>query len=69
MNFIIATVLNLIYAARYARDLSSLLKLSRNWKKDEVAYIKYSNRMLYTILLFLFIVRASQSLLNSLVNI
>jgi len=68
-NFIVATVSNLIYTAGYIRDLSGLLKLSRNWKKDEVAYIKCSNRMLRTILLLHPFLRASQSLSNSLVNI
>ena len=59
MNFIVAIVLNFIYAVRYTKNLSSLLKLSRNWKKDEVAYIKYSNRILYTILFLYLFTRAS----------
>ena len=58
-NLIVAMVSNFVYAAGYARDLSSLSKLSRNWKKDEVAYIKCSNRMLHTILLLHPFARAS----------
>ena len=60
---------NLIYTARYAGDFSTILKLSRNSKKDDVTYIKFGNVVLLTILLLYSFAGVSSSLLNSLIQI
>ena len=47
-------------------DFSTILKLSRNSKKDNVTYIKFSNIVLLTILLLYLFTGVSSLLLNSL---
>ena len=60
-------ILNLIYAARYIGDFSTILKLFRNSKKDDITYIKFGNIVLPTILLFYLFIGVSSLLLNSLI--
>ena len=69
MNFKVAIISNLIYMARYAGDFSTILKLFRNFKKDNITYIKFSNVVLLTILLLYLFVGVSSLLLNSFIQI
>ena len=41
-----------MYAAGYAGDFSTALKLFRNSKKDDVTHIEFGNMVLLAILLF-----------------
>ena len=50
-------------------DFSTTLKLSRNFKKDNIIYIKFSNMVLLRILLLYLSVGVSSLLLNSLIQI
>jgi hypothetical protein len=60
-------ILNLIYVARYIGDFSTILKLFRNSKKDNVTYIKFSNVVLPIILILYLFAGVSSLLLNSLI--
>ena len=68
-NLIVVLILDLVDVVKYVRDLSNLLKLFRNWKKDQVVYTKCSNKVLYIVLLLYLVARVSSSLLNSFINI
>jgi presenilin-like A22 family membrane protease len=50
VNLKVAIISNLIYAAGYIGDFSTILKLFRNSKKDDVTYIKFGNIVIPTIL-------------------
>jgi hypothetical protein len=56
-----------MYTARYAGDFSTVLKLFRNSKKDDVTYIKFGNIVLPIILLLYLFTGVSSLLLNSLI--
>ena len=56
-----------MFIARYTGDFSTTLKLSRNPKKDDVTYIKFSNVVLLTILLLYLFTEVNSLLLNSLI--
>jgi len=58
---------NLMYAAGYMGDFSTVLKLSRNSKKDNVTYIEFGNIVLLIILLFHLFVGVNSLLSNSLI--
>ena len=53
--------------AGYIGDFSTILKLFRNSKKDNITYIKFGNIVLPTILLLYLFIGVSSLLLNSLI--
>ena len=68
-NLKVVIILNFMYAARYAGDFSTALKLSKNSKKDNITYIEFNNMVLLAILLLYLFTEVSSSLSNSLMQI